>query len=170
MKKGVIFLFCILTFQLFAQEEKNALTAITFDYTHQFPFADLKESYGDNSSDGATLPDKFPNNPAAAVDTDNDGLNDLFVGGRVLNQQYPMPASSRLFRNTGTGFTDVTKRVAPDLLEIGMVTDMLWTDINSDGLPDMILVGDSGGMVKHGIRSTISRKKTHESITRIQNH
>ena len=28
---------------------------------------------GDNSSDGATLPDKFPNNPAAANDTDNDG-------------------------------------------------------------------------------------------------
>ena len=31
------------------------------------------DGYGDNSSDGATLPDKFPNNPAAAVDTDNDG-------------------------------------------------------------------------------------------------
>ncbi len=91
--------------------------------------------------------DKIPSLPMIGScvrvgDYDNDGLNDLFVGGRVLNQQYPMPASSRLFRNTGTGFTDVTKRVAPDLLEIGMVTDMLWTDINSDGLPDMILVGD----------------------------
>ena len=31
------------------------------------------DGFGDNSSDGATLPDKFPNNPVAANDTDNDG-------------------------------------------------------------------------------------------------
>ncbi len=30
------------------------------------------DGFGDNSSDDATLPDKFPNNPAAANDTDND--------------------------------------------------------------------------------------------------
>ena len=32
-----------------------------------------EDGFGDNSSDGATLPDKFPSNPAAANDTDNDG-------------------------------------------------------------------------------------------------
>ncbi|MGY8745536.1 MAG: hypothetical protein ACKVG2_03190 [Candidatus Poseidoniales archaeon] len=31
------------------------------------------DGYGDNSSDDATLPDKFPNNPSAANDSDNDG-------------------------------------------------------------------------------------------------
>lgn len=31
------------------------------------------DGYGDNSSDDATLPDKFPLNPAAANDTDGDG-------------------------------------------------------------------------------------------------
>ena len=49
MNKGFIFILCFCTLQLFAQEKQNTLNAISFDYTHQFPFADLSENYGDNS-------------------------------------------------------------------------------------------------------------------------
>ena len=49
MKKGFIFIFCFCTLQLFAQEKQNTLNAISFDYTHQFPFGNLSENYGDNS-------------------------------------------------------------------------------------------------------------------------
>ena len=68
MKKGAVLLFCILSFQLFSQEEKNTLTAIMFDYTHQFPFADLKENYGDNSSVGINFLKKMENNYLLGID------------------------------------------------------------------------------------------------------
>lgn len=68
MQKAVVFLFCILTFQLFSQEEKKALNAIIFDYTHQFPFADLKETYGDNSSIGISILKKLQNNYLVGID------------------------------------------------------------------------------------------------------
>jgi len=41
----------------------------------QWADSDL-DGFGDNSSDNATLPDKFPTNPSAANDTDNDGYPD----------------------------------------------------------------------------------------------
>ena len=37
------------------------------------------DGFGDNSSDGATNPDKFPTNIAAAVDDDNDGYPDAWT-------------------------------------------------------------------------------------------
>ena len=68
MKKGLIFFFFILTFQLFSQEKRTDLTAIVFDYTHQFPMADLRENYGDNSSIGLSLLKKSTNNYLFGMD------------------------------------------------------------------------------------------------------
>ena len=62
MKKVLLFLFCFSTLQLAAQEEHRALTAILFDYTHQFPMADLQESFGDNSSIGISVIRKTTDN------------------------------------------------------------------------------------------------------------
>ncbi len=96
MKKGIIFLFCILTFQLFSQEGKNALNAIAFDYTHQFPFADLKENYGDNSSIGINFLKKTQNNYLFGIDVayifgSKVKREDLFDGiatenGEIINK------------------------------------------------------------------------------------
>jgi hypothetical protein len=45
--------------------------------------------------------------------------------------------------NDGKGyFTDVTSQKAAQLEAVGMVTDAIWTDFNSDGLQDLILVGE----------------------------
>jgi hypothetical protein len=81
MKKGVVFLFYILTFQLFAQEGRNVLTAITFDYTHQFPFADLKENYGDNSSVGIHFLKKTQNNYLF-------GIDGAYIFGSKIKQEH----------------------------------------------------------------------------------
>jgi len=81
-----------------------------------------------------------------AVDYDNDGDLDLFVSGRVDPWNYPKPVSSFIFRNDSKNgkphFTDVTKTVAKDLLNIGMVCDALFTDFDNDGWPDLILAGE----------------------------
>ncbi len=81
-----------------------------------------------------------------AIDFDRDGDLDLFVGGRVVPDQYPKPTSSLLLRNDSKPgrprFTDVTAQIAPELKDIGLVCDALWTDPDNDGWPDLMLAGE----------------------------
>jgi hypothetical protein len=81
-----------------------------------------------------------------AADVDHDGDLDLFVAGRVMPWNYPKPVSSMLLRNdTRDGkvrFTDVTRELAGDLLDIGLVCDALFTDADGDGWTDLMLVGE----------------------------
>jgi hypothetical protein len=81
-----------------------------------------------------------------AMDINGDGKLDLFVSGRVDPQHYPKAVSSFIYRNdTENGhvrFTDVTAEVAPDLKDIGMICDALFTDFDGDGKTDLIVVGE----------------------------
>ena len=81
-----------------------------------------------------------------AFDYNKDGKLDLFVSGRVDPWNYPKPVSSFIFRNDSKNgiakFTDVTDEVAPDLKNIGMVCDALFTDFDNDGQTDLILAGE----------------------------
>ena len=78
-----------------------------------------------------------------ATDYDQDGDQDLFVGARVLPNEYPYAPNSYLLENNGKGiFKDVTEKKAMGLKNIGMVSDALWTDFNGDTLPDLMLVGE----------------------------
>ena len=81
-----------------------------------------------------------------AFDFNKDGKLDLFVSGRVAPWEYPKPVSSFIFRNDSdkmqVKFTDVTAEVAPDLKNIGMVCDALFTDFDNDGQSDLLLAGE----------------------------
>ena len=81
-----------------------------------------------------------------AVDFDNDGDLDLFVGGRVVPGRYPEPVSSFIYRNDSKKgeikFTDVTASVAPALQNIGLICDAVWTDFGNDGWKDLIITGE----------------------------
>lgn len=77
-----------------------------------------------------------------AADYDQDGDLDLFVGGRVVPQRYPLPATSYILQNNGGRFTDVTDKVCPELQQIGLVTAALWTDADQDGQVDLMLTGE----------------------------
>ena len=96
-------------------------------------------------------PDALPENFTSkfcvrAADFDHDGKLDLFMGGRVDPGHYPRPVSSFVYRNDSKDgrvrFTDVTASVAPDLRDIGMVCDGVWSDIDNDGWPDLVLAGE----------------------------
>jgi len=77
------------------------------------------------------------------ADFDNDGDIDLFVGGRIVPGNYPLPAKSYILQNNGKGvFTDITKSVAPQFTKLGLVTDAIWTDYNNDKKIDLIITGD----------------------------
>lgn len=77
-----------------------------------------------------------------ANDFDQDGYVDLFVGGRTPVSQYPISEKSFLLKNINGQLEDVTIKMAPNLREIGMVTDAAWVDIDSDGLSDLVIVGE----------------------------
>ncbi|HEY1953900.1 MAG TPA: VCBS repeat-containing protein, partial [Gemmatimonadaceae bacterium] len=92
---------------------------------------------------GALPPLAISGSRVAAADYDGDGAIDLFVGGRSVPGRYGLDPRSVLLRNDGHGhFTDVTDAVAPGLSHVGMVTDALWKDIDGDGRPDLIVVGE----------------------------
>lgn len=77
------------------------------------------------------------------ADFDNDSDIDLFVGVRLRPFEYGLPANGYLLENDGKGnFSDKTEKNAPGLTGIGMITDMTWTDVDNDGDPDMVIVGD----------------------------
>lgn len=82
-----------------------------------------------------------------SADFDNDGDLDLFVGGRIVPGKYPFPAKSHILRNEGgkdksLQYVDVTKEMAPELTEAGLVTSALWDDFDNDGNIDLIITGE----------------------------
>jgi hypothetical protein len=94
-------------------------------------------------SEGAVPPFPLSASCAKAIDIDGDGDLDLFIGGRVIPGKYPLSPGSKILLNDGKGhFTDATATIAPDLANTGMVTDALWIDLNKDGRPDLIIVGE----------------------------
>jgi hypothetical protein len=80
------------------------------------------------------------------ADIDRDGDIDLFVGGRVAVKAFPMPGRSYLLRNDSRPgairFTEITKEWYPGLDTLGMVSDALWSDFDSDGNQDLIIAGE----------------------------
>jgi len=77
----------------------------------------------------------------ASGDYDQDGDTDLFVGGNVIPGKYPLSPKSYLLRNDGGTFTDVTD-ANPALSEIGMVSEVLFTDYDNDEDLDIMAVGE----------------------------
>jgi hypothetical protein len=77
-----------------------------------------------------------------ANDFDNDGDQDLFVGGRIKPRAYPFSPLSYILRNDGREFTNVTTALNADLASPGMISDAAWADVDRDGKSDLVLVGE----------------------------
>ncbi|TXB67687.1 VCBS repeat-containing protein [Phaeodactylibacter luteus] len=79
----------------------------------------------------------------ASADMDGDGDLDLFVGERIKVGKYGARCSGYLLENDGQGrFQDVSAAYYPAFQDMGMITDAKWADLNSDGRPDLAIVGE----------------------------
>jgi hypothetical protein len=98
------------------------------------------------AGEGALPPLPINTGAAVAGDFDHDGRLDVFLGGRITSGQYPLAPQSALLANRGGKFEDVTDALAPGLREVGMVTGALWSDVDGDGWPDLLLTLEWGNV------------------------
>ncbi|MDH5380041.1 MAG: FG-GAP-like repeat-containing protein, partial [Cyclobacteriaceae bacterium] len=109
----------------------------------------LNDGKGNFSDSSSSLPfGRYVSTSVVAnSDYDGDGDQDLFVGERFKPFQYGSNVSGFIFENNGKGiFTDVTAKVCPDLMDMPMITDARWVDINGDSETDLV-VSTEWGMV-----------------------
>ena len=80
---------------------------------------------------------------AVAYDFNNDGFQDLFVGGRNFPREYGVSPKSFLYVNDGKGhFRDIAESKNPDISKIGMVTGAVWADVSGDKAKELIITGE----------------------------
>ena len=105
---------------------------------------DLQRQVGGDS----ILGEQFSRGPLALGDIDGDGTLDLFVGGRCVPGRYPEPADSLLLRNQGGKFV-----VAQRLEKVGLVSGAVFSDLDGDGRPELILACEWGPVRVFGNRA-----------------
>lgn len=93
--------------------------------------------------DSSLLHSASSTGPIALGDYDGDGEIDVFVGGRVIAGRYPEAASSSLLRAHG-GTLQYDSKASQILSRIGMVSGAVFTDLNADGWPELVLACEWG--------------------------
>ena len=86
---------------------------------------------------------KTSTGPLAVADVYGDGELDLFVGGRVNPGRYPEAADSKIYRNVG-GQLQLDEENSRVLEKVGLVNGSVWSDLDGDGYPELILACEWG--------------------------
>jgi len=91
-----------------------------------------------------TLPGQVSSTgPLALADVQGDGNLELFVGGRVIPGRFPEPASSLLFQ-CREGNLELAPAAGAAFARVGMVSGAIWSDLDGDGIAELILACEAG--------------------------
>jgi hypothetical protein len=98
------------------------------------------DGHGNFTGDPYSIPPVIGNFSTIKVsDFNKDGINEIFLGARLVPGNYGLPPQSYLLRFDGNNWSDL----APESLgNVGMVTDAAWADADGDGDNDLVVVGD----------------------------
>lgn len=66
----------------------------------------------------------------------------LFVGGRSIPGEWPKAPKSFLYRSSADGLQPVS--ITPHLEQVGLVTAAVWSDLDQDGDPDLVIATEWG--------------------------
>lgn len=99
--------------------------------------------------------------PLALGDADGDGTLDLFVGGQVVPGRYPEAADSMIFLNRENRWVE-DKTNLPALRKLGLVNGAVWTDLDGDGRPELVLACEWDSLRVFESRSGQLRDRTKE--------
>jgi hypothetical protein len=102
--------------------------------------------YRAGQREAASLVPAWDSSAGAVALADYGGKGELgvFIGARVRAGQYPLPGTSRLYR------ADPNRKLALDdvntaaLERAGLVSGAVWSDLDGDGFPELILACDWG--------------------------
>lgn len=103
----------------------------------------LNDGRGNFTKSAKALPTAgFNGSCVTALDFDNDGDLDLFVGGHVIPGTFPKPDRSMFLQNNKGIFSDVTNQYAKALLNPGIVNQAVWADADGDGKKELSISGE----------------------------
>jgi hypothetical protein len=115
------------------------------NYEDEISIPSLVHQYdsGNRASDGILTNLEASVGPLALTDIDGDGELDLFVGGRVISGRYPEAASSRIYRRRKDHW-ELDEENTRTLKNVGLVSGAVWSDLDGDGYPELILACEWG--------------------------
>ncbi len=107
----------------------------------------LNDGKGNFTYDPNALPSLSLHTSSIAVaDFDGDGFEDVFVAQRAVKGRYGMPPSHLYLKNNGDGTLRNERLVTRTFSRTGMITDCAAGDLDGDGDPDLVTVGDWSGI------------------------
>ena len=86
---------------------------------------------------------KMSTGAVAHTDLDGDGDEDLFLGERIKIGKFGMTGAGYFLVNDGKGnFQDATKQLGPELMNVGMMTDARFANLDNDKDLELVVVGE----------------------------
>lgn len=104
------------------------------------PLTDSYYSFKTTDFQENEFPEYFDNaSVIVPIDVDGDNDLDLFIGNQSISADFGKPSNSYILINTDGKFTTSPNNPFQSL---GMVTDAIATDFNTDGKQDLIIIGE----------------------------